>query len=73
MCAAPEDAEIGALVDLGLIDEGVRVGAVEAFVACARSLTALTAARSARPGPTVPGGDSVSAPPGGSGTARACR
>ncbi|MGW0561774.1 cysteine synthase family protein [Streptomyces sp. NPDC003016] len=30
----PEGAEIGALVDFGLIDEGVKVGDVEAFAAC---------------------------------------
>ncbi|MFG2256563.1 cysteine synthase family protein [Streptomyces mirabilis] len=30
----PEGAEIGALVDFGLIDEGVKVGDVEAFATC---------------------------------------
>ncbi|MGW6454806.1 cysteine synthase family protein [Streptomyces sp. NPDC055078] len=30
----PEGAEIGALVDFGLIDEGVKVGDIEAFAAC---------------------------------------
>ncbi|MFB7286690.1 cysteine synthase family protein [Actinacidiphila glaucinigra] len=30
----PEGAEIGALVDFGLIDEGVKVGDIEAFATC---------------------------------------